>query len=271
MKLIIFSVVMALILISSASAEIIISEIMYAPTTELGGQYAEWIEIYNPDNEAVNLTGWKIADPANHSIEGGTLIEPNGYLIITKSAFFSNFSSYYDVSCPIAKSGFTLDNDGETFFIISLNNSLEITYSKSIGANKNNNSLQFVNDEWCEGTPTPGKENKCAEETPPAEEPGNESIPPDNETLNVTIAGNDTEIPDESADTGNESVNITSATKQASAKKNVTTQTISENTSSESKKVIYQSKNEKTRETAIYLLIALLVLVIIYLIKSKNI
>jgi len=270
MKLIIFSLFLTILLISSASAEIIISEIMYAPTPELGGRYAEWIEIYNPNNEAINLTGWKIADPANHSIEGETLIEHNGYLIIAKSAFFSNFSSYYDVSCPIAKAGFTLDNDGETFFFIdSDNNKIEVSYNNSL---KNySNSLQFVNDDWCEGAPTPGEGNKCAEEIPPEEEPENESAPSDNETLNVTIIGNDTEISDESADTGNESANITSATKQTVAKKTITTQTVNENTSSESKKVIYQSKNEKTRETAIYLLIALLVLVIIYLIKSKNI
>ncbi|NOR48693.1 MAG: hypothetical protein GQ533_11735, partial [Methanosarcinaceae archaeon] len=41
--------------------DIIINEIMYAPPDAAwGGVVNEWIELYNNDTEAINITGWVI-------------------------------------------------------------------------------------------------------------------------------------------------------------------------------------------------------------------
>jgi len=258
-----------LALISTASAEVIISEIMYAPTEELGGTYAEWLEIYNPDSESVNLTGWKIADPTNHSIEGETSIEHNGYLIIAKSAFFSNFSNYYDVSCPIAKAGFYLNNDGEEILIIDSNGSIiaDLQYSKSQGAHINNMSLQLVDDDWCEGIPTPGKDNECYVDDNPEEHDLGENI--ENSTVNNTYSDNETQEQEKIIiENKTEKVKITS-----NAVSNPETKTVSGNltgNSSEKKKVIYQSKTDRMKKTALYLSAGLFVLLGLYLIKSNK-
>ena len=42
------------------SAEVLINEVMYDPL--INDNYYEWIELYNPTNRSINLTGWKIAD-----------------------------------------------------------------------------------------------------------------------------------------------------------------------------------------------------------------
>jgi len=255
--------------ISIASASVKISEVK--------SEGAEFVEIYNPEKELINLENWTILD--NSYPDTFTCLEENCsletdaeyFIIIGRAISINNLTSkdiiYFFTDDQ--KIGNGLNSTGEIIMIKNNNETLDSYEYRKIS--NSSFSLQFVDDDWCEGTPTPGEKNKCAEETPPAEEPENETVPPDDETLNVT--GNDTEIPDESADTGNESSDIASniTTKQTAVKKTITTQTVNENTSSESKKVIYQSKNEKTRETAIYLLIALLVLIIIYLIKSKNI
>jgi phosphatidylserine/phosphatidylglycerophosphate/cardiolipin synthase-like enzyme len=73
---------------------------MYDP--EIHDNYYEWIELYNPTNESINLSGWKIADNyVEDSLEGnydhgnGTMIiPPYGYGFITDhgTKFYNNFS-----------------------------------------------------------------------------------------------------------------------------------------------------------------------------------
>jgi len=161
-KLILFLFI-SLMFAPSASA-IMINEIMYDPPSSLGGTYAEWIELYNDESEAINLTGWKIADPSNHLIIGEELvIQASEYVIIAKNSFFDNFSEYYNATAN-AKAGFYLKNSGEQVNLINSSESEidSITYSSDWGADGNNNSLQFNGTDWCEGLPTPGAENACA-------------------------------------------------------------------------------------------------------------
>ena len=62
---------------------------MYDP--EENDNYNEWIELYNPTNKSINVSGWSIADNyAEDFLEGdfdhgnGTMIiPPEGYAIIS--------------------------------------------------------------------------------------------------------------------------------------------------------------------------------------------
>ncbi len=138
-----------------------INEVMYNPPSELGGTYAEWIELYNDGSGEVNLTGWKISD--NRDISGDDLIIPaSGYFVIAKTAFFDNFSYYYSTTAN-AKAGFSLNNGGEQILLINTSGDTidSVTYSSDWGAAGNNYSLQANSTGWCEGAPTPGASNEC--------------------------------------------------------------------------------------------------------------
>ena len=71
------------------SCHVLINEVFYNPPGE--EKPCEWVEIFNPSNDTVNLTGWLLQDNyENDSLEGdydhgnGSLIlPPHGYAIIT--------------------------------------------------------------------------------------------------------------------------------------------------------------------------------------------
>ena len=82
------------------SANPLINEVMYDP--DISDNYYEWIELFNPSNESINLSGWTIIDNSeSESIEGDfehgngtTTIPPQGYAIITDhgTKLYENFS-----------------------------------------------------------------------------------------------------------------------------------------------------------------------------------
>lgn len=82
------------------SANILINEIMYDP--EPNDNYNEWIELYNPTNQSINVSGWTITDnSAKDYLEGDfdhgngtTIIPPHSYAIITDhgTKIYENFS-----------------------------------------------------------------------------------------------------------------------------------------------------------------------------------
>jgi len=76
------------------SQSIVINEIMYTP---VGGE-PEWIELYNRTNLAINLNGWGINDvfttPTTVTINQDVFIEPNSYLILSRSAAIFDFHRF---------------------------------------------------------------------------------------------------------------------------------------------------------------------------------
>jgi hypothetical protein len=77
------------------SDHLLISEIMYKqgghPTDE--EELGEWIEVYNPTDEAVNVSGWLIGDAVHatdyermYAFPPGTVIGPQGTLVIARQA-----------------------------------------------------------------------------------------------------------------------------------------------------------------------------------------
>ncbi|MEA3458521.1 MAG: lamin tail domain-containing protein, partial [Candidatus Thermoplasmatota archaeon] len=73
---------------SGEHANIVINEVMYDPISN--DNYNEWIELYNPTNQFINVSGWNITDNYasdflkgdNDHGNGTTRIPPYGYAII---------------------------------------------------------------------------------------------------------------------------------------------------------------------------------------------
>jgi len=265
MKILILFIIASILIISYVEAEVIISEIMY----DLGGSDTgrEWIEIYS--DEEVNLSGWKFYEAeTNHKlilINGSEIF--SGYAVIADKP--ENFLlDNPDFNGILFDSTFSLKNDNETIALkdSSLNLTFEITYLSEWGGDGNNKSIQSVDDEWCEGIPTPGKENECYEEEAPAEteeenqtEQTNQTEEEDNtknETIeDETVSNNDTEkqLVSNAAETKEENKTSEDAKKESSEKK-----------------VIYQSKADKMEKASLYLAIGLFIILAIYFFKSNR-
>jgi phosphatidylserine/phosphatidylglycerophosphate/cardiolipin synthase-like enzyme len=83
-----------------SSADVIINEVMNNP--EPNDNYNEWIELFNPTNDNINLSNWIIKDNSAEDFllgdlengNGTTIIPPKGYAIISDigTKIYENFS-----------------------------------------------------------------------------------------------------------------------------------------------------------------------------------
>jgi len=118
---------------------IIINEFMAAPLDK-----KEWVELYNPNSEDVNLKGYFFSDLSNRkvyitTISGGTLIKANSYLVV-------NFQNTI-----------LMNNDGDEIRLINpKNKTIDIvSYDKS----KKGFSWSRVKTGWLITNPSQGKKN----------------------------------------------------------------------------------------------------------------
>ncbi|OGZ09691.1 MAG: hypothetical protein A3D67_02035 [Candidatus Lloydbacteria bacterium RIFCSPHIGHO2_02_FULL_51_22] len=155
-----------------ASAQVVITEIMYDPKDADAGSGGEWIEVHNTGSAPIDLTQWIFFEAeTNHGItaDGGAEIPANGYAVIARdlTAFKNYFSGF---SGLLFKASFSL-NDGETLAMESDKDapiSDSVSYSSEWGAKNDGNSLQLIDGEWSAATPTPGLQSEAGEENAPA-------------------------------------------------------------------------------------------------------
>src|SRR4051812_48674366 len=87
----VFLATLAIFAVGSAHAEPRINEIVAVNATTLAdedGGYSDWIELYNPDSTAVDLTGWYLTDsPANKTKWQfpSVTLSARGYLVVFAS------------------------------------------------------------------------------------------------------------------------------------------------------------------------------------------
>jgi hypothetical protein len=75
------------------SPRIIISEIHHTPCVELGGNAADFIELYNPRGVSLTMSGW-ILSGLKYTFPAGFTMLPYEYIVIARSdAYYSNLSS----------------------------------------------------------------------------------------------------------------------------------------------------------------------------------
>lgn len=64
--------------------DVVINEIMYSPISQNSAD--EYVELYNRSAAPVNVGGWRFTAGVNFVIPSGTVIAPDGYLVIAKDA-----------------------------------------------------------------------------------------------------------------------------------------------------------------------------------------
>ncbi len=85
---------------AEGSQNIMINEVMFNP--EVNDNYNEWIELYNPTNKSINVSGWSMADNSDEDFlkgdsehgNGTTMIPPKEYAIIADhgTKIYENFT-----------------------------------------------------------------------------------------------------------------------------------------------------------------------------------
>ncbi len=150
----------SLIVSTSALAQLTINEIMYDPG-QCSDTYCEWIELYNTNESALNLT--------NCQLEGRNLttsIPGNGYLIAARN--INNFTTYFGAVENIIQLSFSLTNTGDTITLNGTsycNDSVDYTPFVDL-AFANDKTLEKDNEgNWRESkfvNGTPGRENSVA-------------------------------------------------------------------------------------------------------------
>ena len=88
---------------------VIINEIHYDPDVKT--ELAEFVELYNVTDESVDVGGWQFTRGIEFVFEPGTLIPPDGYLVLAGNP--DKFQSKFGFA-PFGPFVGKLDNDGET-------------------------------------------------------------------------------------------------------------------------------------------------------------
>ena len=124
----------------SAQSDVKINEIMYNPSTEQGSDAnMEWIELYNNDTEAINISGWTIDGRQIADM----VMQPGDYVVLARNK--TAFDAYYGaLPCSVIDVTFVLANSGDT---IVLENSTgaevdNVTYDSAWGADGNGKTLE---------------------------------------------------------------------------------------------------------------------------------
>jgi hypothetical protein len=96
-----------------ANAAPLINEIMFHPAGSPEDPAQEWIEIFNPDVAAVNLSGWKLSSGVTFTFPAGTTLPPGEYLVI--AADVATFNAEHPGFAGQLIGGWTgrLSNSGE--------------------------------------------------------------------------------------------------------------------------------------------------------------
>ncbi len=126
---------------------------------------SDWIELYNPTDRPVDVGGWYLSDnadnPARYEIASGTVVEPNGYLVLTEDGQFGNAAD------PGCHTPFALSQNGETLYVYSASQGALTGYSDKVEFGASEPGVAFgryllstgVSDFPALLEPTPGEAN----------------------------------------------------------------------------------------------------------------
>jgi len=132
---------------------------------------AEWVELQNTGNNAVDISKWKLNDGSNHVFNtppkngstGTLMMEPGEFLVLASNAPVF-LSTYPDVLGSVIVTVMSLPNDSGKISLLDASGTVadEISYSSSEGANGTGESLQLLNGKFSPARPTPDEPNSSA-------------------------------------------------------------------------------------------------------------
>ncbi len=113
---------------SSTTAKMCVSELNYNPDSAYNA--GDWIELHNYGTTILNISGWRLSDGNdnhNYYFPTGTVIAPNGYLVITEDSvkFKSQFPT---VTNRIGPLGFNFGNAGDQIRLFNHLNTLYLSF-----------------------------------------------------------------------------------------------------------------------------------------------
>lgn len=104
--------------IAAQKSKLIFNEINYKPgAVSIGG---DWVEIYNPGNIAVDMSGWTYLDSNNSNkfnFPTGFVLQPDDYVVIAEDINIFN-AIYPDVTNVLGSAGFGLSGNGENIRLL---------------------------------------------------------------------------------------------------------------------------------------------------------
>jgi len=171
-------IIILLLLLPTATAQIEITEIMYDLPGADGKR--EWIEIHNTGNET-DISDWRFFENGQHhkfkNFTDDLILHADEYaIIVNKPESFLNDTNFTGKIIDSAWS--SLANSGEPLVLRTSKDGpvvVNITYLPTNASDGNGASLQLIEEFWKACEPTPGQENFCYE-------PEIEEIPESNQT-----------------------------------------------------------------------------------------
>lgn len=136
---------------SAVTPDIIVSELNYHSDKTLDA--GDWVEFYNKDAIAYDMSGWKLFDATNinsYTLPEGTIIEPGQYFVIAEDT--AKFASVYP-AYGLVSGGFpfTFSDAGDAVILKDLDNNtiLNFQYADSLawpkGADGTGRTLEILN------------------------------------------------------------------------------------------------------------------------------
>ena len=101
---------------TASEGDILINEVQYNPPQPGADAAFEWVELFNPTDESIELTGWSMSDNYMSDQIPYLVIAPDGFAIVAASEdFYTNFP---DADCTVVfiddgSIGNGLSNDGD--------------------------------------------------------------------------------------------------------------------------------------------------------------
>ncbi|HEU0012015.1 MAG TPA: lamin tail domain-containing protein, partial [Verrucomicrobiae bacterium] len=123
-------------------------------TTNNGGAYPDWVELYNPGPNDVSLTGWSLSDNGDARrfvFNSGPVLSAGAYLVVWCDT---------NIAAPGLHTGFALDKDGSSLFLYD--GSTNRVDAISFGPQLADYSIGRISGVWTLNVPSPGAANLAA-------------------------------------------------------------------------------------------------------------
>jgi len=167
----------------AAPGDILINEIMADPEPNLGVfPSADFIELYNRSDKAIDLDGYLVGDPISSSFLGPKIMPPLSYLIICDDEYAAEFMAFGDV---LAVSSFPNLNNSDDLITLEDPTGFpidQVSYSSNWYQDETKDdggwTLEMINPNlYCQGASnwiasqnsnggTPGQQNSVFDDTP---------------------------------------------------------------------------------------------------------
>lgn len=174
-------------------AAVSITEVAWMGVEGTNGQYGEWIELYNDEDQPMNLFGWKINKAGDKPIISlSKEIPAKGYFLVERvtGSIHDPVPGIEDVSGPFGSSG--LSNAGEDLVLIDdkRNEVQHLSFASKwpAGDADTKQTMQWNGTEWITATATP----KAATSQAVIDEPKTEEKDVENEQTGDTTEGTST-------------------------------------------------------------------------------